>query len=186
MRISARGNLIVETTVPGVRVMRFARPDPRPYLDDDGDAATSPLFGEIQDVALSKMPENSTLIVNMGLIDPINAAFYRCLLGIRQGVRARHGRLILCGLSPRHQEVFDLFRGPLLFTIVRTEAEAHRLARGWLSHPETTQDARTPVAARKAAAVSEGEDSSVAAPTPWYLMNAPVWSTRGSSTREKY
>jgi hypothetical protein len=32
MRISARGNLIVETATPGVRIIRFARPDVRRYL----------------------------------------------------------------------------------------------------------------------------------------------------------
>jgi anti-anti-sigma regulatory factor len=126
MRISARGNLIVETAARGVRVMRFARPDMRQYLDDAGDAATSPLFQEIQGAVLSDLPAGWTLVVNLGLIDPINAAFYRCLLAIRERVRARRGRLVLCGLSPRHQEIFDLFRGPRVFTIVSTEAEACR------------------------------------------------------------
>jgi len=126
MRISARGNLIVETAALGVRVMRFARPDVRQYLDDDGEAATSPLFREIQGAVLSDLGEGWTLVVNMGLIDPINAAFYRCLLGIREHVRARGGRLVLCGLSAQHQEIFDLFRGPWVFTIVSTEAEACR------------------------------------------------------------
>jgi hypothetical protein len=126
MRISARGNLIVETAMLGVRVMRFARPDVRQYLYDDGEAATSPLFQEIENAVLSDLPEGWTLVVNMGLIDPINAAFYRCLLGIREQVHARHGRLVICGLNAQHQEIFDLFRGPWVFTIVGTEAEACR------------------------------------------------------------
>ena len=129
MRISARGNLIVETVGVGVRVMRFTRPDLRRYLDDTADAPTSPLFREIQGAALSDLAEGWTLVINMGLIDPINAAFYRCLLGIRERVQARRCRLVLCGLSPRHQEIFDLFRGPWLFTIVSTEAEACRAVR---------------------------------------------------------
>jgi anti-anti-sigma regulatory factor len=140
MRIGAGGNLLVEAAAYGVRVMRFARPDLRKYLDDDADAATSALFREIQDTALSNLAEGSTLVVNMGLIDPINAAFYRCLLLIRERVQARHGRMVLCGLSAQHREIFDLFRGPLLFTIVRTEVEAHRVARSWLSGPETTRE----------------------------------------------
>ena len=126
MRISARGNLIVETAALGVRVMRFARPDVRQYLDDDGDATTSLLFREIQGAGLSDLAEGCTLVVNLGLIDPINAAFYRCLLAIRKRVHARRGRLVLCGLSAQHREIFDLFRGPLVFTIVSTEAEACR------------------------------------------------------------
>jgi anti-anti-sigma regulatory factor len=126
MRISARRNLIVETAAPGIRVMRFTRPDVRRYLDDAGDAATSLLFQEIQGAVLSDLPEGSTLVVNLGLVDFINAAFYRCLLGIRERVQARRGRLVLCGLTPLHREIFDLFRGPCVFSIVRTEAEACR------------------------------------------------------------
>ena len=67
MRISAGGNLIVETVILGVRVMRFVRPDLRKYLDDDADAPTSALFREIQDTALSNLADGSVLIVNMGL-----------------------------------------------------------------------------------------------------------------------
>ena len=136
MRVSAGGNLIVETAMRGVRVMRFARPDLRQYLDDAADSATTPLFQEIQDAVLSDLPKGWTLVVNLGLIDAINAAFYRCLLDLRTCVQARHGRLVLCGLSPWHQEIFDLFRGPRLFTIVRTEAEAGRVISRWMSDLE--------------------------------------------------
>jgi hypothetical protein len=40
-------------------------------------------------------------------------------------------------LSPWHQEIFDLFRGPKLFTIVCSEAEARRDVRRGLSDLET-------------------------------------------------
>jgi anti-anti-sigma regulatory factor len=137
MRISSGGNLIVETVAPGVRVMRFARPDVRQYLDDAADAPTSPLFREVEETALADLADGAALVVNLGLVEPINAAFYRCLLCLRQRVRARHGRLVLCGLSPRHLEIFELFRGPQLFAIARTEAEAVRVARAWLCDPRT-------------------------------------------------
>jgi anti-anti-sigma regulatory factor len=137
MRVSAGGNLIVETARRGVRVMRFARPDLRQYLDDIAESATSSLFREIQDTVLTDLPNGWTLVVNLGLIDPINAAFYRCLLHTRKCVQARHCRMMLCGLSPWHQEVFELFRGPVLFTIVGTEAEACRAVCTKLSDLET-------------------------------------------------
>jgi anti-anti-sigma regulatory factor len=86
----------------------------------------SPLFREIQRAVLSDLAEGWTLVVNLGLFDFITAAFYRSLLGIRERIQARRSRLVLCGLSPRHQEIFDLFQGPLVFTIVSTEAEACR------------------------------------------------------------
>lgn len=130
MRISANGNLIVETALRGVQVMRFARPELSQYLYDDADSATSPLCREIEDAVLSDLPNGWTLVVNLGLVDTINAAFYRCLLYIRKYVQARQCRLVLCGLTPWHQEIFELFRGPTLFTIVRSEAEARRDFRG--------------------------------------------------------
>jgi anti-anti-sigma regulatory factor len=136
MRVSAGGNLVVETARRGVRVMRFARPNLRGCLDDGADSATSPLFREIQDAVLSDLPKGWTLVVNLGLIDAVTAAFYRCLLDVRKCVQARGARLVLCGLSPWNQEIVDLFRGPRLFTIVRTEAEAGRVARGGLSDQE--------------------------------------------------
>jgi anti-anti-sigma regulatory factor len=131
-------NLIVETGTPGVRVMRFVRPDLRRHLDSAADTARSPLFREIHDAVLSDLPKGWTLVVNLGLIECINAAFYRCLLDIRKCVRAHQGRLVLCGLTPWQQEVFDLFRGPELFTIVSTEAEARRDVCAGLSDFETT------------------------------------------------
>jgi anti-anti-sigma regulatory factor len=176
MRISARGNLIVETAAPGVRVMRFARPDLRQYLDNAADASTSPLFREIQGAVLSDLTEGWTLVVNLGLIDPINAAFYRCLLGIRERVQARRCRLVLCGLSPQLREVFDLFRGPWLFTIVNTEAEACRVARRRLgdleSRGKNTASAglsfacRSQSASRISPSVCVGQDVNLAGPQP--------------------
>jgi anti-anti-sigma regulatory factor len=139
MRVSANRNLIVETAIRGIRVMRFARPELSEYLCDDADSATSPLFREIQDAVLSDLPKGWTLVVNLGLIDTINAAFYRCLLYVRKSVQARHGRLVLCCLTPWHQEIFELFRGPELFTIVCSEAEARRDFRGEL--PQSGGDA---------------------------------------------
>jgi anti-anti-sigma regulatory factor len=130
-----RGNVIVETQTQGIRVMRFTRPDMRKYLDE-ADTETSPLFREIQGAALSDLPEGWTLVINLGLIDLIGAAFYGCLLAIRKHLQTHREWLILCGLSPRHQEVFHLFRGPELFTIVSTEDEARRHVRERLSSME--------------------------------------------------
>lgn len=129
MRVSATGNLLVETVAPRIRVMRFERPDVRAFLDDAADdISTSPLFQEIHDVGLSDLPMGWTLILNLKHIKPINTAFYRCLLRIREFVRAYHARLVLCELSPEHREVFELFQAFRLFTVVRTEADAVRAA----------------------------------------------------------
>jgi anti-anti-sigma regulatory factor len=119
--------------------MRFARPDLRQHLDEAAESATSPLFREIHAAVLSDLPSGGTLVVNLGLVGPINAAFYRCLLQMRKCVQARHGRLLLCGLSSWHQEIFNLFRGPEVFTIVATEAEARRAIQAGMSDLKTAR-----------------------------------------------
>jgi anti-anti-sigma regulatory factor len=128
MRVSSGGNLIVDNLTRGVRALRFVRPDLLHYLDEGADTVTSPLFQEVEEAALSDLPKGWTLIVNLGLVDAVNAAFYRCLLDIRKALKSRQCRLVLCGLTSWHQEVFELFRGPEVFTIARTEADAL----GWL------------------------------------------------------
>jgi anti-anti-sigma regulatory factor len=139
MRIRAGRNLIVETPVYRVRVVRFARPDSNKYLDPDGEAPHSLLFREVLTGALSDVTEGWTVVVNIGLVEAISAAFYRCLLAIRQHVLASRGRVILCGSTPLHEEVFKLFGASRIFTIVRTESEALDIARAWLSDPEAPE-----------------------------------------------
>ncbi len=128
MRMSAIGNVIVETVAPAVRVMRFERSDVSPYLYDDAEMVYSPLYREILGVALRDLPKGSTLIVNLKQLQPFGAAFYRCLLQIRHFLRSRRSRLVLCDLSPDHHELFELFAAFRIFTVVRTELDAMRNA----------------------------------------------------------
>ena len=128
MRMSAIGNVIVETATPTVRVMRFERSDVSPYLYDDAEIVYSPLYREIFGVALRDLPKESTLIVNLKQLKPFGAAFYRCLLQIRHFLRSRNSRLVLCNLSPEHRELFELFAAFRIFTVVRTELDAIRNA----------------------------------------------------------
>jgi hypothetical protein len=139
MRISTGRNVIVETPLYRVRVVRFARPDSNKYLDPDGEAPHSLLFREVLTGALSDLTDGWTVVVNIGLVEAISAAFYRCLLAIRQHVLGIRGRVILCGSSPLHKEVFDLFQAYRIFTIVSTESEALRIARAWLCDPVLSQ-----------------------------------------------
>jgi anti-anti-sigma regulatory factor len=126
---------MVETVAPGVRVIRFERPDVRDCLYDDVDIVNCPLFREIQDIALADLPVGWTLVLNLRRINPINTAFYRCLLQIRHSVGSRQARLVLCGLSREHREVFELFQAFRLFAIVRTEVDAVRAAEAWDAAP---------------------------------------------------
>jgi anti-anti-sigma regulatory factor len=139
MPFSACRNLIVETPFYRVRVVRFARPDSNQYLDPDGEAPHSLLFREVLTGALSDLTDGWTVVVNIGLVEAISAAFYRCLLAIRRHMLANRGRVILCGSSPLHEEVFELFQACRIFTIVATESEALRIAGMDLNNAEAPQ-----------------------------------------------
>jgi anti-anti-sigma regulatory factor len=119
---------MVETVAPRVRMMQFEQPDLRKYLYDDADISESPLYREILDVVLSDLPADWTLIVNLKQLQPIGTAFYRCLLQLRRFLHSRPARLVLCNLSRQHREVFELFGGFQLFTVVHTESDAVQAA----------------------------------------------------------
>jgi anti-anti-sigma regulatory factor len=63
-------------------------------------------------------------VLNLGLIEPFPTVFYLLLLKVREEVRARQARLVLCRLSPEHQEIFEILQGSRLFTIAATERQA--------------------------------------------------------------
>ena len=117
-------HLFVERPRDGVWVVRFVRPDLRAQLDDDANAAACPLYQELFEHALADLREGQTVILNFGLVEQFPTAFYRCLLKIRELVTARHARLLLCRLSPEHEEIFRLFRGFDLFHVTNTGGRA--------------------------------------------------------------
>jgi anti-anti-sigma regulatory factor len=120
-------NLIVEKASNGVRVARFVRPDLRKFLTPQGEPCA--LFQELRAAVLDALEEGQTLVLNLGLIEWFPSPFYGCLLKVREAVRARGARLVLCCLGPLVQEVFDLFKGNRLFLVARSEAQVLRDAR---------------------------------------------------------
>jgi anti-anti-sigma regulatory factor len=160
MRGSTNRNLIVENTARGVRVMRFVRPELWQYLDEAGEAANSPLFREVEHTVLADLPAGWTVVANLALVDIIGAAFYRCLLHLRKCVQERRGRLVLCGLTAWHREVFELFRGPEVFAIVATEADAVRSFRDGLNAQETRRSRGSRRSRSEAHQVSQGDGAS--------------------------
>jgi anti-anti-sigma regulatory factor len=117
-------HVLVERARESVWVVRFVRADLRDQLYDDADADACPLFQELFERALAHLQEGQTVILNLGLVEQFPAAFYRCLLKVREVVAARHARLRLCRLSPEHEEIFRLFKGFDLFRVITTEGRA--------------------------------------------------------------
>jgi anti-anti-sigma factor len=126
-----RRKVLVECAAEGVWVVRFIRPCLRDQLYEDAEADIFPLFRELFNQALAGLQEGQAVILNLGLVEYFSAAFYRCLLKVREVVAARRAELLLCQLSPEHEEIFRLFRGFDLFHVTRTEGRAVHEATKW-------------------------------------------------------
>ena len=130
METIKRRNVLVERAGENVRILRFVRPCLHDQLYEDADADIFPLFQELFEQALADLHEGQVVILNLGLVEYFSAAFYRCLLKVREVVAARHAELLLCRLSPEHEEIFQLFRGFDLFRVTATEGRAVHEATG--------------------------------------------------------
>jgi anti-anti-sigma factor len=124
MDLQSERSIVCDTPTPGVRVVRFVRPDLRPRLYDQEAIAECSLYREVDAAALADLPAGETVVINFGLVDWFPTAFYRLLLKVREAVEARNGRLRLCCFTPNVRECFDLMGGGKVFEIRATEANA--------------------------------------------------------------
>ena len=76
-------NIVCESPHPGVRVVRFLRPDLRPQLDEPDPITSWQLYRELDAAALANLAAGETLVMNFGLINWFPSAFYRLLLVVR-------------------------------------------------------------------------------------------------------
>ena len=129
MDIHSERSVVCDTPGPGVRVIRFVRPDLRPQLYDQEAITDCSLYQELHAAALVDLPADEMVVINFGLIDWFPTAFYRLVLKVRETVRARNARLVLCCFTPNVRECFDLMGGGKLFEIRATEANAVSEAR---------------------------------------------------------
>jgi anti-anti-sigma regulatory factor len=116
--------VVCDTPKPGIRVVRFVRPDVRAQLYDQEAISDCSLHRELQAAALADLAGNETLIVNFGLIEPFPTHFYRLMLKVREAVQAKKARLLLCCFTPNVRECFDLLGGSKVFEIFATEERA--------------------------------------------------------------
>jgi hypothetical protein len=128
MGMAHKGNIVCDTPSPGIRVLRFVRPDLREHLYDKEATRDCSLYRELEEAALSDLAEGQTVILNFGLIDPFPTRFYSLLLQVREVAAARKARLLLCCFSANVRECFDLMGGSKKFEIRTTEANALSVA----------------------------------------------------------
>ena len=128
METSRSGTLILDRPSNAVYVVRFARPDLRALLCDDPDIIGCELFQELEAQVLGRLAGGDTLVLNLGLVEPFPTALYRCLLKVREVVKRRGARLVLCRLNAELREIFELFKAFRLFQVTASEAQALRAA----------------------------------------------------------
>jgi anti-anti-sigma factor len=122
-------NIICEVPTEKIRVVRFLRPDLRPVLYDREPIEETALYRELRDAAITPLPDHSTLILNLGLVDWFPTTFYQLLIKVLEDVRRKSGEVVLCCLTANVKEAFDLLGGGRLFETHSTEARAIAEAR---------------------------------------------------------
>ena len=86
------------------------------------DSTTAPVFGQKLD-AIVVTPQ-SRLIVDFGSLEYMSSAGFRVLLVAAKRAEEVGSRLVLCGLSAKVRQLFDLGGFLDLFTIVRSRDDA--------------------------------------------------------------
>ena len=72
---------------------------------------------------LSVGPQGGALVMNFGLIEAFPSAFFRLMLRVQTEVKARGGRLMLCGFSDYMKEAFDVMGEHVGIESVRAAVE---------------------------------------------------------------
>ena len=124
MKTQAKQHFVYETPSPGVRVVRFNRPQYNSEIFDYHPVKNSPVYQELHDSALAGLSAGDTVIINFGLIESFTSMFYSLLLAVRETVQGCNARLVLCRLTPVVKECIDLFHGEKLFELQETESRA--------------------------------------------------------------
>lgn len=92
------------------------------------DSVTAPALGE--KVLAAMPPPNPRLILDLAGVEYLSSAGLRVLLLAARHADQHQGKLILCGLSSRVAEVFEISGFSSILTICGTRDEALGLATG--------------------------------------------------------
>jgi anti-anti-sigma regulatory factor len=115
-------SFVCEEVAPGLRVIRFTRPDLRQQLD--------PILGDdnvlYQDImsALSDLGNRDRIVFNFGLVERFPTAFFQLLMRIRQHLVAKQGSAILCCFRDEIRNTVELMGGDRLFHLAKSEEAA--------------------------------------------------------------
>lgn len=116
-------NVVADRPSSRVRVVRFARPDPRPSLYD-GEPGTCELARDIRAAAFADLEPGQGVVVNCGLLEWFPSVLFQLLLDLRNEAHTRDAKFILCRFPADVREAFDVMGGGKLFEVRATEARA--------------------------------------------------------------
>lgn len=111
-----------EQLAPGIRTIRFARPDLRPQLD--------PIVGDdnalCRDIMslLGDFKSGERVIFNFGLVERFPTSFFQLMMRVRQFVLDRQGQIYLSCFRPEFRSAVELMGGDRLFRLTNTEEAA--------------------------------------------------------------
>lgn len=122
--MAAIHNIVCDRPRPHVRVARFVRPDFRSALYDAEPITECELYRELKSDALAGLNADDAVVLNFGLLEHLPSVFFRLLMELRNDLKQRHVRLLLCGMQPSVKESFELMGGGKLFEVRATETRA--------------------------------------------------------------
>lgn len=112
-------NLFRVSSIQSARVLELTLPT---TLDsEEFDRLNDALLG-----VLAEAPDGSW-VLDLSLLSYMGSAALGLLVNLRQRVKLAGGTLVLCGLSPRLQQIFRACCMERLFTIKPTRADALRV-----------------------------------------------------------
>lgn len=91
------------------------------------DSSTAPVLGQRLEAVVGT--PQSRLVVDFGHLEYISSAGFRVLLVAAKRAEEAQSRLVLCGLSPKVRQLFDLGGFLDLFTIAASREDAIAAAR---------------------------------------------------------
>ena len=94
-----------------------------------GDSIDEIEFDNLNEALRTAVEGHPRVVLDLTATTYVGSAVLGMLVNVRQRVRSAGGDLVVCGMSPRIQQVFAVSSLARLFTVVKTRPDALRLWR---------------------------------------------------------
>lgn len=121
MNSSNLSQLLIKRIDDETKVVRIVEPDLRRIFDHVVEVVDCDLYKQLDKEILEPMQMGETVILNLGLVEYVTSRVYTLFLMLRSEIIQRGGRLILCNLNDRIEELLGILGGDRLFEFCKTE-----------------------------------------------------------------